>query len=155
MASRASVAEEATTLPFPAFMSLMDCKISAPISRFASNTAISVELSFLDFEGTTNLLESNEGDVLRLGLGIQGEQVDLAKLVPREVDDSNTTGLARSLPHLTHLADAARAANDGASFWIQCDERREVGALFFIPVPRPELLEDRTLNDGEHAELYV
>jgi hypothetical protein len=43
---------------------LMDWRISAPMSRFASNAAISEGLSFLDFEGTTNLLECAEGDVL-------------------------------------------------------------------------------------------
>jgi len=48
VASPATVAGESTTLTLPAFMSLMDWSISAPISRFASSAAISAELSFLD-----------------------------------------------------------------------------------------------------------
>jgi hypothetical protein len=88
----------------------------------------------LDFEGTTNLLECAEGDVLRLGLGIPSEQTDLANFASSKVDDPNATGLARSFSYPAHLADATRATNYGAGFWIQCNKGRELGALIFVPV---------------------
>lgn len=86
-----------------------------------------------------------------LSLRIQREQIDLASFVSSQVDDPDTTELARSFPHPAYLADATRATNDGASFWVQCNEARELGAFVFVPVTGPQLLEDRAFDDGKRA----
>ena len=95
--------------------------------------------------------ECAEGDVLGLRLGIQREQVDLTNFAASKVDDPDATGLACSFSYPAHLADTTRATNHGPGFRVQCDKGRELGALIFVPVPRPQPLEDGAFDDGENA----
>jgi hypothetical protein len=48
-------------------------------------------LSFLDFEGTTYLLEYGQRDALLDRLGEHGEEIDLLMLGPQQVDDPYAT----------------------------------------------------------------
>ena len=56
-------------------MSLRDCRISAPISRFASKAAISAGLSFLDFKGTADLGQKDGGVYDWIGRAVDNEFV--------------------------------------------------------------------------------
>src|SRR5574340_90479 len=120
------------------------------MSRLASKASISAGVSFLDFEGTANLLQHCERNVLHLGLGEHGQEVDLTMLEAKQIDDPDAARLAGAWPGPTDLPDTARATDDYSFFRVRRDVRGELPTLVFVPVQRPELLEDGAFDDREH-----
>lgn len=120
------------------------------MSRFASKATISAFVRRLLFEVTANLLEFGGRDVSGVGLCVHGQQHYLTFFRTREIDDPDTPGLPRAGTRPSDLPQSTRPPYHSSRSWVRGKERREFSALFLGPVQRPELLEQRTFDNGEH-----